>query len=184
MKADPNDIRLRPVTYEDLPDLHAWWSDPQVMRPVRAEKFKVSLQEFQEEYWPRWRSPAPDQYHQFIITLDGRAIGEIGYLRESADPCTVSVDIKIGLPRLWGRGLGGRALGLFLEMLFGQLKAERVIAQPGAWNQRSLRLFQGAGFQETGRQEIAPSAIHEGGTMVNLELDRASYLARRGPRRG
>lgn len=179
MKADPSDIQIRPVTYKDLPEVHAWWSNPQVMRQVRTEKLKVSLERLQQEYWPRWRSAGPDQYHQFIITLGNQAIGEIGYCGENSNPLTVSLNIKIGLPKLWSLGLGNRALDLFLKMLFGQLKVERVIAQVGAWNQRSLRLFKGAGFIETGRKEIPPNDIYEGGVTVNLELDHASYLARR-----
>ena len=76
---------------------------------------------------------------------------------------------------MWGQGLGQQALCQFLDKLFIELNMDVVIAQPGDWNERSIRLFESAGFVETNREEIPATSVHEAGTMVTLRLTRSDY---------
>lgn len=143
-----------------------------MMREVRAEKFKPTLEQIQNQAWPVWRDPGPDDYHEFVICLGDRTIGEIGYKYEDPDQRTVTVDIKIGVPSLWGQGLGTEAVNLFVSYLFDQHHAQHVTAQPGDRNIRSIRLFEKCGFREIRREEIPATDVHDGGIMVTLQRDK------------
>ncbi len=105
-------VSIRPVALDDLPTMCRWWNDPIVMREVHAEKYKPTLEQIQKQSWPVWRDPGPTEYHEFVICLNDRIVGEIGYKNEDINRHTVSVDIKIGEPSLWGQGLGTEAMNL------------------------------------------------------------------------
>ena len=165
-------VSIRPVAWDDLPTICKWWNDPTVMREVRAEKFKPTLEQIRERLWPVWRDPGPSQYHEFAICLGDKVVGEIGYIYEDLDRGIVSVDIKIGEPSLWGQGLGTEAMKLLVSYLFDQMNAQRVIAQPGDWNIRGMRVFEKCGFREIRREEIPATDVHDGGIMVTMQLDK------------
>jgi len=167
-------VSIRPVEWKDLSTICSWWNDPIVMREVRAEKFKPTLEQIQQS-WPTWRDPSPYEYHEFIICLGGKSVGEIGYVFESIDQETASVDIKIGDSSLWGQGLGTEAMMLLIAYLFNHVKACRITAQPGDWNKRSMRLFEKCGFIETKREWVPASDVFDGGIGVTMALVREHF---------
>lgn len=165
-------ITIRRVRASDLRVILRWWTDPVVMGEVRATRLRITLNQLQAEYWPRWENPGPADYHQFVICLDKRPVGEIGYRLADGDPTTAAVDIKIGEPELWGRGIGSAAMRLFVAFLREQVGVATVVAEPGEWNQRSLRLFASIGFREVGRQATEATSTCDGGVAVRMALDR------------
>jgi RimJ/RimL family protein N-acetyltransferase len=112
----------------------------------------------------------------FVICLDDRLIGEIGYKYEDSSRNTISLDIKIREPSLWGQGLGTEAMRLFVTYIFDQLCAQRITAQPGDWNKRSLRLFEQCGFKEIKREEVPATDYFTGGIGVVLQCDRGKNI--------
>jgi RimJ/RimL family protein N-acetyltransferase len=164
-------ISIRPVSWDDLPILCRWWNDPAIMREVRAEKFKPTLEQVQKS-WLLWQNPDPKDFHLFVICLSGRAIGEIGYRYEDSEQQSASVDIKIGEPSLWGQGLGTEAVKLFVAYLFDRLNVQHIIAQPGDWNIRSIRLFEKCGFIEIRRERLPATDFFDGGIGVVMQRDR------------
>jgi aminoglycoside 6'-N-acetyltransferase len=167
-------VSIRPVEWEDLPTLCGWWNDPTVMKEVRAEKFKPNLEQVQKS-WVAWRDAGTMDYHEFIICLGDRSIGEIGYVFENVDQETASIDIKIGDPSLWGQGLGTEAMMLLIDYLLMHVKAHRITAQPGDWNKRSMRLFEKCGFIETKREWVPVSDFFDGGVGVTMVLNREPF---------
>jgi RimJ/RimL family protein N-acetyltransferase len=163
-------VTIRPVAWDDLPALCRWWNNPVVMKEVRAEKYKPSLEQVQQ-IWPVWQNPGPTDFHMYVICMSSKAIGEIGYRYQDADQHTASVDIKIGEPSLWGQGLGTEAIKLLVAYLFDQLHCQHVIAEPGDWNKRSLRLFEKCGFKEIKREMTPPNAFFDGGIGVTMQKD-------------
>ena len=168
-------VSIRPVALANLPALCRWWNDLVVMREVRAERLRPSLDSILSKSWPVWRNPGPDQYHLFVICLSGRPVGEIGYIFEDLTERRASLDIKIGEPALWSQGSGTEAMRLFVAYLLAEVKAERLIAQPGDWNRRSIRLFEKCGFRETGRPSVSANYYFDGGTAVTMALARAAF---------
>jgi len=142
------------------------------MKEVRAEKFKPTLEQIREQLWPVWRDSGPSQYHEFIICLDEKMVGEIGYIYEDLDQGILSVDIKIGESSFWGQGLGTEAIKLLVSYLFDQMNAQHIIAEPGDWNMRSIRVFEKCGFREIRREAIPATDVHDGGTMITMQLDK------------
>jgi len=168
-------VSIRPVAYDDLPLLCRWWNDPTVMKEVRAEKLKPTLEQIREQAWPVWRAPSPSQYHEFIICRNNTPIGEIGYVFENVEKGIVSVDIKIGEPSLWGQGLGTEAMRVFVNYLFSQENIFHITAQPGEWNKRSIRIFEKLGFVETSREMVAANDYFDGGVGITMVIDRGHF---------
>lgn len=168
-------VSIRPAEWEDLPTICSWWNDPIVMKEVRAEKFKPTLGYVVDRLWPVWRDPGPYEYHEFVICLGDKSIGEVGYVLENVDQETASVDIKIGDSSLWGQGLGTEVMTLLIAYLFKHVKARRIAAQPGDWNRRSMRLFEKCGFIETKREWVPASDVFDGGVGVTMVLDREHF---------
>ncbi len=165
-------VSIRLIEWDDLPALHEWWNNPVVMKEVRAEKLKPSLKQIQEESWPVWQNPAPEQFHMFIIWRGEKRIGEIGYRFEDPDNGIASVDIKIGEPLLWDHGLGTEAINLMISYLFDKVNALQITAQVGEWNTRSQRMFEKCGFREISRQYSPPNDYFDGGTGILMRLDK------------
>lgn len=164
-------ISIRPVAWDDLPVLCRWWNDPIVMREVRAEKYKPTLEQVQKS-WSVWQTPGPKDFHLFVICLSDRVIGEIGYRYEDLEQQSASVDIKIGESSLWGQGLGTEAMQLFISYLFEQVNLQHIIAKPGDWNQRSICLFENCGFKEVECEELPATDFFDGGISVVMQRDR------------
>jgi [ribosomal protein S18]-alanine N-acetyltransferase len=82
------------------------------------------------------------------------AVGEDGtlvgfyYLEAKGD----DVEIGLGLrPELTGRGLGGEFLQAGLGFLRGRYPGRPVILNVAAFNKRAIKVYERAGFRETGR---------------------------------
>jgi aminoglycoside 6'-N-acetyltransferase len=171
-------ISIRPVTREDLPSVCKWWNDPVIMREVRAERFKPSLELVREHFRKIWQNPRPTQFHMFMICLNDKIIGEIGYTFEDTDRIKASLDIKIGETSLWSRGLGTEALRLMVQYLFEKAGTKQIIVQPGEWNKRSRHLAEKCGFTEINREEAPANDYFDGGIGINMVLDKDKYYQR------
>ncbi len=70
------------------------------------------------------------------------------YFEEKGD----AVEIGLGLrPELTGRGLGLEFLRAGIEYVRTRFDAERVILNVAAFNERAIKVYERAGFRETGR---------------------------------
>ena len=78
---------------------------------------------------------------------DGSLVG-FYYLEEKGDP----VEIGLGLrPELIGRGLGGEFFRAGLDFLRARYPGRPVILNVAAFNERAIKVYERAGFRETGR---------------------------------
>lgn len=103
-----------------------------------------------------------------LISLDGSDVGYIQYypvaqhkdyeLEEATDTC--GVDMFIGEPEYWSRGIGSRALAAVVKHIFDNLGAQRVVIDPHIDNLRAVRAYEKAGFRKV--KVLREHELHEG----------------------
>jgi aminoglycoside 6'-N-acetyltransferase len=103
---------------------------------------------------------SPIGYLQFYRVADWPEWGAILGLDDQAD--VWSVDLFVGEPALWGRGLGTAAVRLSVRHLFDVRRARRVVITPFTWNARAVRSYEKAGFR---RVRLLPRAEEHEGVM-------------------
>ncbi len=146
-------VLLRPPREEDFDLVYRLWNDWEICRwaddafylPKSPEKFKEKFEKYhlgKEE-----RSPFKD-WIVFIIEVDGKGVGDCGldidWVRRRA---TIWIEL---LPEEWEKGYGTDAIRTLTKYAF-QLGLERVRAIVNAYNERSKRAFEKAGYREIAR---------------------------------
>ena len=136
------------VVAEHYGGKHLQWTAKKI-----HEKYKRKIQ---EEYM-----------HPCIIELDGKPIGYIQFYETCKDgeptgkepelwmePGNYGIDMFIGIPDLWGKGIGSRALHLTAQHLLSEKIASSVTIDPKISNERAIRAYEKAGFKKV---QIMPS---------------------------
>jgi [ribosomal protein S5]-alanine N-acetyltransferase len=151
MELETPRLVIRPHTRDNLEALVRWNTDPVIHRlsdddaaPPDALAVEATL--------ARWLEVVrKDVLHLALhLKASGRCIGfgDLGLIDHHHRRCMVG--LVIGERALWGQGYGREALGGLLRLAFDRLRLRRVGAQVYAFNERSLRLFEAAGFTREG----------------------------------
>jgi RimJ/RimL family protein N-acetyltransferase len=164
-------LLLRRARLDDAADLFRVFGDPRAMRywdtPPHAEVGQTRA------WLERVVTTPAAEGDDFVVELDGRAIGKAGVWRIA----------EVGFilhPDHWGRGFAFEALAAALPHAFATLALDRVEADVDPRNARSLGLLARLGFRESGRAERTIRVGDEWCDSVYLELDRAA-AGRLGP---
>lgn len=146
-------LTLRPMTERDWPLLLRWNRDPSVLVWTDGEGTPPrDLEQTQHLY----RSVAATPALCFIIKWQGREIGDC-WLQHMNEPRLIDrylgaslwrIDIAIGEPRYWNRGIGRRAIALLGRYGLDHERADAIFGLVRAENVRSSRAFMAAGFTE------------------------------------
>ncbi|MCX5396932.1 GNAT family N-acetyltransferase [Streptomyces sp. NBC_00102] len=131
-------VRLRDVEPVDLEEFLAQEHDPEA---VRRSKFPPRER---DAFMIHWRTKVLGDPANFVqaITVDGELAGNaVAWWAEDRR----FIGYWLGR-QYWGRGIGTRALGLFLE----RETARPLHADPFAGNTGSVRLLERLGFRRTG----------------------------------
>lgn len=161
-------LRLRPPTWDDLPAVHRFLSDPRAMRYWSTPEHE-SLEQ-SAEWLARWLERPLGQSEDFIVERGGEVIGkagawqlpEVGYLIH---------------PDHWGLGLGHEAMAAAVAHLLDRPDVTRLTADVDPRNAASIRLLQKLGFRETHRVERTILWRDEWCDSVYFALERADYSA-------
>lgn len=158
-------VSLGPVLESDGAIFFRWRNTPGLMhldglyRPCSQAEF---------DGWFRGIGRSPAQVVFAIRTLDQAQL--VGYLEvREIQPLNRSADISImiGDAVNWGRGYGRDALGLAVGFCWKELNLQRLSMVVMMHNQRALRAYRAAGFQEEGRMR---QALYSDGQFVDLVL--------------
>ena len=150
-------VVLRPMSEHDWPLLYRWNNRPEVL--ALAEQDQVPGYTI-EALQALFRGVSQSAYC-FVIKADGREVGECWLQRMNLDRILQRVpdadlrriDITIGEPACWGRGIGSTAIGLLTGFGFERERCDAIFAITSTSNERSIRAFARCGFRpcpETG----------------------------------
>ena len=154
-------LSVRRLTEADIPQLAKWMSDPRVLkyfggRNAVHDEVKIREDCFSDEIDVRC-----------MIELDGAPIGYIqlcpsddGGSGYASDKTVWGIDLYIGEPDYWNRGLGTRVVRAAAEFLIEVGWAQVVTIDPEMWNVRAVRSYEKAGFRKV--RFMPQCELHEG----------------------
>ena len=160
---------LRRARPDDLEAMHAVFSDPRTMTYWTHGPHE-SLERTREWLESMIASPASAS-DDFIVTLNGRAIGKMGAWRLPEFGFILA-------PEHWGKGLASEALAAFLDHVFERPDVDHLIADVDPRNRASLTLLERHRFTECGRA-AGTWDTHIGlCDSIYLQLDEDAWRAR------
>jgi aminoglycoside 6'-N-acetyltransferase len=164
-----NDVSLRPMrdVADDYAAMGQWLSDDRVLAFYGGDEHRMDAEQARKKYRPR--VVGEDPVHPCVIEAEARPVGYLQYYRveehweyelEDQELDTWAIDLFIGEPELWGRGIGTQALGLIIEHLFCGLGAEQIVIDPQMDNERAVRAYEKCGFRKV--KLLPEHELHDG----------------------
>ncbi|MFG2354018.1 GNAT family N-acetyltransferase [Streptomyces sp. NPDC048521] len=138
VEGGPHEVRLRAVVEADLEFFVAYEHDPEA---VRRSRFTPRPRDVFLRHWRERVLGDPDCLVR-TVTFDGEVAGSVVSWTEGQRRF---VGYWLGRP-YWGRGIGSRAVGLFLELE----RVRPLYADPFAGNTASVRLLERHRFARAG----------------------------------
>lgn len=177
-------LLIRPLSgsREDFAAISGWLNDERVLEWYEGRDHPVSIQELQKELlptlhgeegtWPGlilWND-SPAGYLQ-VCRLDADDLNEY---RLPPGLGVMGIDLFIGIPELWGSGLGGRAVSLVTRHQFTFPTVDLVTLDPHVDNLRAIRCYRRAGFHTLGF--LPDHEFHEGKWVDCRLMARGSWM--------
>jgi RimJ/RimL family protein N-acetyltransferase len=143
-------IVLRPMTERDWPLVEAINNDSQVGYFSEEDEWTpYTLEKLQAIY----RSISQNAL-MFVIEHEGEPVGECWLQKMNAQRIldefpgkdVRGIDLAIGAPHLWGKGLGSKAIRLLVRLAFEREHVDLLVCFCSGHNPRSKRAFEKAGF--------------------------------------
>lgn len=142
-----------------------WLTDERVLEHYEGRDKKFTVDSIKEKYSPR--TTGKDKVTPCIIEYEGKPIGYIQFYPDP-EPDEVfgneknvfGIDLFIGEPEFWSKGLGSTSLRMLVEYLFANTNAVKIVIDPDVDNTRAIRAYEKAGFRKV--KIIAGYEPHEG----------------------
>lgn len=168
LKADDLLLRLLRDTQEDYALLSRWLSDERVLEFYEGRDNPFDLAKARAKFAPY--AQGRDRVVSCILEHAGRPLGYVQFYPLVQDEAhqyglaaidrVYGVDLFIGEPALWNRGLGTKALSALTHYLFQVRNAKSVVIDPQVTNARAIRSYEKCGFR---RVKVLPKhEMHEG----------------------
>jgi RimJ/RimL family protein N-acetyltransferase len=161
-------LLLRRPVQSDIQDRLALGRDPEIYRMLGAEV--STLPPFTEQNAEAWVDGVARHPAAWVISLDGRAIGEI--LLDNAVDADMRVGLSIGIldSEALGKGYGPEAMRAVCAFAFEQLKLHRISIRVLAANTRAIRSYEKIGFVREGleRQSARIGERYEDDVLMGL----------------
>lgn len=143
-------LALRQLSPDDVPALHAIFSDPQVMRFWSSEPLR-DLAAARTLYEEIDALRASDALYQWGIECrdDRQLIGTTTLSRLDAQNRRAEIGFALRSDR-WGRGYATEAVERLVDYAFGELGMHRLEADVDPRNEASLALLAKLGFEREG----------------------------------
>lgn len=151
-RIEGENVVLREFRREDVPVIHAWVNDPQIVRFLSWAVFPQTLRET-ERFVETQLSGEDPMSRAFVIALRDadQCIGTTGLIPIDWRNRCGELGIVIGNRDYLGRGYGGHSVDLLLGFAFNELNLHRIGLQVFAFNERAIRSYRKSGLVEEGR---------------------------------
>ena len=143
-------VRLRPIERDDLPRFVEWFSDPEVRRHLTIyQPFSLA----QEERWFENLLERLERQQAVVFAIEtakGVHIGNTGLHDINWKDRNAELGIAIGEKAYWNQGYGTDAIRTLLGFAFHEMNLQRVSLRVDTDNERGIRCYEKAGFQQEG----------------------------------
>ncbi len=170
-----NNLSLRALTKDDLPNYVEWLNDPEVLRYLSVYRpFNMD----DENDWYEGYRKANDQTIFVIELNDGKHIGSVSLFDIHHRRQVAELGILIGDKESWGKGYCTEAIGLLLEYGFNTLNLNRIFLRVYVENIGGIKCYHKSGFVKEG--ELRQAEFSEGSfhNIYIMSILRQEYLAR------
>ncbi|HEU4424009.1 MAG TPA: GNAT family protein [Pilimelia sp.] len=143
-------VLLRAVERDDLPRLWEQYNDLEVEhRASDSRPLPTSLSRLQTIFDNRASEGESDK-SRFVIEIADEVIGEctLHFFDTYSQACHLGISIRRDK---WGQGYGQDAVRTLVRYAFGPLNFRKVSLEVLADDERAIRAYSKAGFQEEGR---------------------------------
>lgn len=164
---DSINIRRLQSTPDDISVMARWLSDPRVLEYYEGRDNPFDEEAIRTKFIGKLKS----EETPCIIEFEGRPLGYLQFYPVDAEgreyyggldrePAVYGLDLFIGEPDYWSRGIGTRALSIVLRYLFDELGADMAVLDPHVGNPRAIRSYEKCGFRKV---KVLPAhEQHEG----------------------
>ena len=168
-----NEVTIRPITYDDTENIIKWRNSEYVnSRFIDRRLFtKESHEEWLKTYVEAGKAA------QFIILLNGEAVGSV-YLRDiDPDKKEAEYGIFIGEESARGKGVGTKSAKLILKYAFEELNLEKIFLRVFKDNPGAVRSYEKAGFKKIDREDTL-NIDGETLEVIFMELEKKDFEKR------
>jgi len=174
-------VRLRKVERQDLPLLHKWMNDRDVVAWARfSPEHMTSLAALEKAYEKELHDEETERTSYMIEErASSRSIGWCVVRTWDRKHVSANVGISLGEKELWGKGYGTEAMELLLEIVFDHQGWHHAELWTLADNERAIKSFEKCGFRRVGLEREV--AYYGGGyhDVVLMEQLKADWDARK-----
>lgn len=158
-------LRRMEDTLDDYTRMAQWLTDPRVLAFYEGRDNPYPLEKVIAKYAPRVL--AADGVTPCIMEYECQPVGYLQFYAADASEYDFfehgkiyALDLFIGEPDAWGKGLGTQFLRLLLRYLVEQRGADWVILDPHVDNLRAIRAYEKCGFYKL--KLLPKHELHEG----------------------
>ena len=168
-----NEVTIRPITYDDTENIVKWRNSEYV-----NSRF-IDRRLFTKESHEAWLKNYVEtgKVAQFIILLDGEAVGSV-YLRDiDPDKKEAEYGIFIGEENARGKGVGTKSAKLILKYAFEELNLEKIFLRVFKDNPGAVKSYEKAGFKKIDRVDTL-NIDGETLEVIFMELEKKDFEKR------
>ena len=130
-------------------------------KPLAADDFPLLLRWLSKEHVKEWWNDGDDMLEKvamhygedddtarfILLETDEEKEKPIGYFQYYFDDGSIGIDQFIGEEDYLNRGVGERAIKMFVEMIIRQHQPTRITLDPSPENKRAVRCYEKVGFK-------------------------------------
>ncbi len=130
-----------------IDDRVRWLCDPELGRWFDNYE-QGTTKEAQEKWFDAYEKD--EERDLKTIVVDGQPVGFVGLTHIDKRHRQAELTIAIGEVAYRGRGIGRQAVDYIVDYAFGELGLHRLVLHVSAENERAIKCYRSAGFQEEG----------------------------------